>query len=409
DVQATLREEGRGASEGRRARALRGLLVAGQIALCVSLLAGAGLLTRSLVAMTRAPLGFEPRRLLAASVQLPSAGYGSSEARVRFIEEFEARLRALPGVQAVATAGDVPTRAGGRNGVLPEGAPPPGAGESMPLALHYTVSDGYFTVAGIPLRRGRTFGPEDRVGGPAVIIVSEGLARRFWPGGDAIGRRLKLGPNPADPAFTVIGVVGDVANDPAKLAPDLATYMPMRQQPWNGPVFLLRTSGDAAPLAGAVRRALAQQDRLLPLREALPMDAIIADGLSGRRLPVVLMSAFGALALVLASVGVYAMFAAMAAAREREFGVRVALGARPSGIAALVLRQGGAWMALGLAGGALGVVLVSRLVRGLLYGVGAFDPLALGTAVALLVLCAAVALAAPVRRATRVAPITALR
>jgi predicted permease len=362
------------------------------------------------MAMTSAPLGFEPRQLMAASVQLPSGGgYGSAEGRVRFIEEFEERLRALPGVVSVATAGDVPTRAGGRNGVQADGAPPPGAGESLPLALHYTVSEGYFRTTGIPLRGGRTFGAEDRVDGPPVIIVSAGLAQRLWPKQDAVGKRLRLGPEPEAPAFTVVGVVGDVANDPAKLLPDLATYMPLRQQPWNGPVFLIRTQGDAAPLAGPVRRALAQHDRLLPLREALPMDAIIADGLSGRRLPVLLMTAFGALALVLASVGVYAMFASMAAAREREFGVRVALGASPVGIAALVLRQGSAWMALGLAAGAGGVVLVSRLVRGLLYGVAPFDPLTLVVAVALLLGCATLALLGPVRRATRVDPIRALR
>ena len=410
NMQSTLREEGRGSSESARSRSLRGLLVAGQIALCVSILAGAGLLARSLMAMTAAPLGFQPRQLMAASVQLPNGGgYGSAEGRVRFIEEFEERLRALPGVVSVATAGDVPTRAGGRNGVQADGAPPPGIGESMPLALHYTVSDGYFRTTGVPLRGGRTFGPEDRVGGPQVIIVSEGLARRLWPNQDAVGKQLRLGPEADAPGFTVVGVVGDVANDPAKLMPDLATYMPLRQQPWNGPVFLIRTQGDAAPLAEPVRRALAQHDRLLPLREALPMDAIISDGLSGRRLPVMLMTAFGALALVLASVGVYAMFASMAAAREREFGVRVALGASPVGIAALVLRQGGGWMAVGLAAGAVGVVLVSRLVRGLLYGVAPFDPLTLVVAVALLLGCATLALLGPVRRATRVDPITALR
>ncbi|MGZ8412488.1 MAG: ADOP family duplicated permease [Gemmatirosa sp.] len=410
NVQGTLREEGRGASESARSRALRGLLVSGQIALCVSILAGAGLLARSLMAMTAAPLGFEPRQLLAASVQLPSGGgYGSAEGRVRFIEEFEERLRALPGVVSVATAGDVPTRAGGRNGVAAEGAPPPPPGESMPLALHYTVSESYFRTTGIPLRGGRTFGAEDRVDGPPVIIVSEGLARCLWPGADPVGRRLKLGPEDDAPAFTVVGVVGDVANDPAKLAPDLATYMPLRQQPWNGPVFLIRTQGDAAPLAGAVRRALAQRDRLLPLREALPMDAIIADGLSGRRLPVMLMTGFGALALLLASVGVYAMFASMAAAREREFGVRVALGASPGGIATLVLRQGGAWMVAGLVGGAVGVVIVTGALRSLLFGVSRFDPVALGIALAALLACASLTLLVPVRRASRVDPITTLR
>jgi ABC-type antimicrobial peptide transport system permease subunit len=183
----------------------------------------------------------------------------------------------------------------------------------------------------------------------------------------------------------------------------------MRQAPWNGPIFLLRTAGEPAALAGAVRRALAAEDARVPLHHATPMRALIAEGLAGRRLPVLLMGAFGALALLLASVGVYAMFAALAAAREREFGVRVALGSSRRDIAGLVLRQGGAWLGAGLVAGAAGVVVVTRVVRGLLYGVAPFDPVALGAAVAALLACAAVALLGPVRRAARVDPIAVLR
>jgi ABC-type antimicrobial peptide transport system permease subunit len=204
-------------------------------------------------------------------------------------------------------------------------------------------------------------------------------------------------------------VVGDVANDPARLQPEPTTYVPLRQAPWNGPIFLVRTAGDPAALAGPVRRALTAQDPGAPLHDATPMRALIAEGLSGRRLPVFLMGAFGLLALLLATVGVYAMFAAMAAAREREFGVRAALGSRPRDIAALVLRQGGVWVAAGLAVGALGIVAVAHLVRSLLYGVAPLDPLALGAAVAALVACAAAALLGPVRRASRVDPIAVLR
>jgi predicted permease len=410
NVQGTLRDEGRGASESRRSRHLRGVLVAGQIALCVSLLAGAGLLARSLWAMTRAPLGFRADGLLAASVQIPPGrAYGTAEGRVRFIQQFEERLRALPGVVGVAAAGDMPTRVTGRNGVMGEGAPVPAPGEQPPAALHYTVSDEYFRTLGMPLMGGRTFGPQDHADAPITLVVSEGLARKLWPGQDAVGKRIRLGPDDSEPWMTVVGVVGDVANDAAKLAPDLATYMSLRQQPWNGPVFMIRTQGEPAALTGAVRRTLTALDPAVPLREALPMRAVLSEGLSGRRLPVLLMTAFGALALLLASVGVYAMFASMAAAREREFGVRVALGASPRGIAALVLRQGGAWLGAGLVAGAIGVVAVSRLVRGLLYGVAPFDPVALGAAALLLVLCAAVALLVPVRRATRVDPISVLR
>lgn len=211
------------------------------------------------------------------------------------------------------------------------------------------------------------------------------------------------------PVGTVIGVVGDVRADPALPEPKPFLYMTVRQAPWNGPVVLIRTRGDPLALVGAARAALASLDRTIPLHDPMSLRSLVASGLTGRRLPVVLMTAFGTLALLLASAGVYAMFAAMAAAREREFGVRIALGSTPREIGALVLRQGGTWLLAGLAGGAVGVMVVARLVRGLLFGVPPFDPLVLGLAVGLLVACAALALVAPVRRATRVDPISVLR
>jgi predicted lysophospholipase L1 biosynthesis ABC-type transport system permease subunit len=242
-----------------------------------------------------------------------------------------------------------------------------------------------------------------------VVIVSEAMVRRYWPDGNAIGQRIRYGPDPRAPWMEIVGVVADVSNDPATLVPEMATYEPFGRAPWNGPTFLVRTSGDPAALAGAVRRALAEQDPRVPLQAVTPLATVVAERLAPRRLPVLLMAAFGALALLLASVGVYAMFAAMATAREREFGVRLALGSSRGRIAALVLRQGGAWMALGLAGGAAGVVVVTRLLRDLLYGVAPFDPVALGASAALLIACAAAALLGPVRRATRADPIAALR
>jgi predicted permease len=408
NVQGTLRDEGRGSSESRRSRQLRGALVAAQIALCVSLLAGAGLLARSLWAMAAAPLGFTAHNVLAATVQLPpGAAYGSGEARARFITQFEDRLRALPGVVAVGTAGEIPTRVMNRNGLTVEGVTD--APGTNPWAYYLTVSDDYFRALGIPLRQGRTFGPQDHLEAPEVALVSESLARRYWPRESAVGKRIRFGPDGAAPWIEVVGVVGDVTNDPAARATEMATYSSLRQAPWNGPIFMVRTRGDPAALGGAVRRALREQDPRVPLHSATPMPALLAEGLAGRRLPVLLMTAFGALALVLASVGVYAMFASMTAAREREFGVRAALGSSPGAMAGLVLRQGAVWMGLGLAGGAVGVALVARFVRELLYGVAPFDPLTLGAAVAMLLVCALLALLSPVRRATRVDPITVLR
>jgi predicted permease len=408
DPQDTLREESRGASESSRSRRLRGLLVAGQIALCLSLLAGAGLLARSLWAMTAAPFGFDPKGVLAVAVQLPPGTYGTIAARTQFVSQFEDRVRALPGVVSVASSGEVPTRVMNHNPFFVEGEPPPPS-DAMPSVRYTTVSDDYFRTLGIPLRAGRAFGPQDQPDGVPTVIVGETTARRYWPKGNAVGARVRLDPRPNTPVFTVIGVVGDERNDPARPDPELTLYMSNRFNPWNGPIFLVRATGDLMALVKPVQQTLASMDPRLPLHNPVTLESLISEGLAGRRLPGVLMTAFGALALLLASVGVYAMFAAMAAAREREFGVRMALGSSRGAIARLVLRQGAVWMLAGLIAGAGGVMVVSRLVRGLLYGVAPFDPLALAIAVTLLLVSAAVALLVPVRRATRVDPISALR
>ncbi|HEX6047798.1 MAG TPA: ABC transporter permease [Gemmatimonadaceae bacterium] len=408
NVQGTLRDETRGASESLRSRRVRGLLVAGQIALCVSLLAGAGLLARSLWAMMTAPLGFDSAGALTVAVELPQTGYRTAESRLRFQERLIERLRALPGVTGVATTSALPTQVMSRNGITVEGvAPPPD--DAQPFVLYAAVSDDYLRTLGIPLRRGRTFAATDGGDAPPAVVISEAMARRFWPNGDAVGKRLRMGPNPSSPWITVVGVAGDVRNDPSRVEPEPMAYGSIRQNPWNSPFVVLRTQGDPLTLVKAVQRELAAIDPTLPLENAVTLRDVVGEGLASRRLPVVLMAAFAALALLLASVGVYAMFASMTAAREREFGVRVALGAGRSNIAGLVLRQGGVWLALGLVGGALGVAVVARLVDDLLYGVRPFDPVTLGVAVGTLVACAAIALLVPVRRATRVDPIMTLR
>jgi predicted permease len=407
NAQGMLREEARGASEGHRSRRLRGILVAGQIALCVSLLAATGLLARSLWALTAKPLGFDPDGVLTAAVELPPGAYSADDARLRFYQQFEERLRALPGVTGVATASAPPGAVTSRNGFSIEGSPW-APGEAMPFVLYASVSDGYFRTLGIPFRAGRTFAPTDRLDAPPAVVISEGMARRYWPHGNALGAHIRMGPDPNSPWITVIGIVGDVRNGPAQPEPEPTAYGSIRQFVWGGFV-MLRTRGDPLALVKPVRRELAALDPGVPLHEVTTLRARVDKGLAARRLPVVLMAAFGALALLLASVGVYAMFASMAAAREREFGVRVALGSSRGAIAALVLRQGGLWMALGLAGGAVGVVVVARLLRGLLVGVAPSDPVALGAAVVILLIGGTVALLVPVRRATRADPIAVLR
>ena len=403
DAQGALRDEARGASEGLRPRRLRGVLVAGQMALCASLLAGAGLLARSLWEMAAAPLGFDPAGVLTARVRLPTRDYPTLDVRTRFHERLAERLRLVPGVDAVAIANKAPTvEDPRRDGFSIEGAPPT---DAHPYVVYASVSDDYFRTLRIPLRQGRTFDASDHAGAPATVVISENLARRHWPAGEALGARIRLG----GALVTVVGVVGDVRNDLARPDAEPMTYRSHRQESTQRLCVLLRTHGDPLALVRTLPREVAALDPSLPVQQAMTLDAAVGEGLASRRIPVMLMTAFGALALLLASVGVYAMFAGMATAREREFGVRMALGSRPRAIAGLMLRQGAGWMAAGLSGGALGVVLVVRLLRGWLYGVPPFDPIALGGAVAILVGCATAALLIPVRRATRVDPMVALR
>ena len=404
--QGALRDESRGSSESPRSRRWRGALVAGQLALCVSLLAGAGLLTRSLWAMSNAPLGFESHGVLTGSVQLPPRSYEAPSSRFLFREQFEARLRALPGVQDVATATSIPTVVRQRSGITLEGAQDDAA---QPFVLATTVSDSYFRTLQIPLRDGRTFDPREGPDTPPTVVVSESLARRFWPNGAAVGARIRLGPDRTAPFLQVIGVVGDVRNNRARVDAEPMVYRSARQIPAGLITFALRTTGDPLALARSVERELAAMDRGLPLQQVRTLDEVLGDSLAGRRLPVLLMMAFGGLALLLASMGVYSLFASMTAARELEFGVRLALGSRPAALAVLVLRQGTPWVAAGLVVGAFGIVAVVSLLRDLLYRTSPFDPVTLGASVVILAACAATALLLPLLRAMRVDAAIALR
>ncbi|MFL5612544.1 MAG: ADOP family duplicated permease [Gemmatimonadaceae bacterium] len=408
DPQGTLREQTRGSSESARTRRLRGLLVAGQVALCITLLAAAGLLARSLWAMTAAPIGFDAEQLLTFTVQLPGAKYATDAARVQAYDDLLQRLNALPGVVSAANVSSLPTKIGNTNGLFIQDAPW-APNQPVPFILTARVSDNFFHTLSIPLKQGRVFTTADGEKAPPAIIINDAMAKKYWPKGNALGARIHIGPpDPTEPWITVVGIVGNVRNDATRLEPEPIMYLSIRQSP-SGDAFVVRAAGDPLSLTSSVRRAIASFDPTLPMYKVSTMRQVIGDGFVARRLPVVLMTAFGALALLLASVGIYAMFATMAAAREREFGVRVALGSTRGAIAGLVLRQGAMWMLVGLAAGTVGVILVARVLQAQLFGVAALDPIAIGAAVVILLVCAGVALMVPVRRASSVDPITVLR
>lgn len=384
------------------------MLVAGQIALCVSLLAAAGLLARSLWAITTSPLGFDTNNLLTLSIQLPNAKYPNTESRIRVKEQLEQVLGALPGVTNAAFTSHFPTKVTNKNGLFIEKAPW-GPNQPVPFILTVRVTDDYFKTLSIPLKQGRSFSSVDREDAPPTLVINEAMAAKYWPKGDAIGARVHVGPpDPSQPWITVVGIVGSVRNDPTTLSPEPMMFFSQRQAPF-GENIIVRTSTDPTSLTARVRKAIAAIDPTLPIYNVATLDQVVGTTFAPRRLPVVLMTAFGALALLLASVGVYAMFATMAAAREREFGVRIALGATRGGIASLIVRQGGVWMLAGLMVGGVGVAFVGRFLRTQLFGVPPLDPIAIGAAVFVLTVCAGLALMVPIRRATRVDPITVLR
>jgi putative ABC transport system permease protein len=407
NVQGTLRDETRGSTESVRSRRMRGMLVAGQIALCVSLLAAAGLLARSLWTIVNAPMGFETDRMLTFTIPLPGR-YNAPTTRLAFKDDLAQRLRALPGVTGVAIGGGMPTKILNSNGIFLQSRPWE-ANEPVPFITTSRVNDDWFRTMGVPLLAGRTFNSSDLPAGTPAMVITDAFAKKYFPNGDALGQQVRWGPpNPNQPWVTVIGIVGNVRNNPLALAPEPMMFFSQRQQPF-GEAFGIRTSGDPTALIASVRTTLKAIDPGLPMHQVKTLESLVAEGFAAQKLPVMLMAAFGLLALLLASVGVYAMFTSMAVAREREFSVRIALGASRGSVAGLVLRQGGLWMLIGLAIGAGGIYAAARLVSTQLHGVPAFDPMTIGGAVVVLLVCAGVALLAPVRRATQADPITVLR
>jgi putative ABC transport system permease protein len=422
---AVLQESSRSATEGKASGNMRGLLVAAQIALSVSLIVGAGLLARNLDAVTRVSLGYDPNKVFVTRIKLPTQEYRTAESRSVFYQELFDRMRALPGVVAVAATNQLPQATKTPIPFSVEGVVLPA--DAQPSATVAYVTPDYFRALGISLREGRTLVATDRPTPPTLrqpvnapagassappveptpAVISESMARTFWTGSSAVGQRFRLGPGALAPLYVIVGVVGDIRNDPAQTTPQPTIFTPLAPSPLS--YVVIRATGDPVGLFSAVRRELTAVNPAIPTDQIGMLMTVVDNGLARRRLPVAMLTAFGALALVLASVGVYAMFAAMGAAREREFGVRVALGSSRKALVALIVRQAGVWVMLGLSAGVLGVLIVTRLLGSMLDEVSRFDPVTLVAAMSILLGCGAIALVVPVRRAISVDPVKVLR
>jgi len=395
------------ASGGSR---LRTALVAGEVALALVVLVGAGLLVRSFLALRHVPLGFDAERVVAVEAG-PSERLGLAEQRA-YVDALLERLRALPGVESAAAVTLRPLW--GTVGMdwpfTIEGQSPKDA-ERNPLLNFETVTPDYFRTMGIPVRRGRAFDERDREGQRGVVIVGESLARREWPGQDPIGKRLKL-PLPGTECdgkwLTVVGVATD-ARYRELTATRLDLYMPHRQSDHNLHHVVLRTHGAAAGLPSAILRVLREDDPSQPAPRIVGMSDAVSEALGVPRFAARVLSAFGLVALFLAALGLYGLVAYSVSRRTREIGVRVALGARPVHVARLVVGDAVRPVLAGLVLGLAGALLASRLLAKLLFGVGPTDVATLTSAAVLLAAVALVAAAPPARRALAVDPATTLR
>ena len=406
NVHTTLSEGGRGGTASRATTRLGSALIVTEIALAVILVTGAGLLGRTFATLMSWRPGFDQQHLLTAWTLASSGKYEKRDQIVALFSRAEEELRTLPSVVSVGSGSAGPLFGGDGDGLFTIDGRTPATGAPRQAAFWFDISPGYFRTIGLPIVRGRDIADHDVDGTPLVAIVNETFVRRYL-GSEPLGRRIHMNEHDAD--FTIVGVVRDVP--PVRPGDDVQPqiFWSNRQVPRPATYFLVRTAGDPASVAVAVRARLHAVDpdihvsRVRTVREWLSLELVRP------RFGAVLLATFGALALVLAGIGTYGLIAYAVAQRTREIGIRMALGARPRIIVGEILGRGMKLAGLGVCLGVIGALALTRVIRGMLAGVSANDPLSFALSVALLIGGAALACVLPARRASRVDPVVALR
>jgi putative ABC transport system permease protein len=405
DPNAALHETSRGNTGGPLSRRIRELMVGGQVALAVILLTGAGALMKAVVALQHVELGFDPRQVETFVINLPPARYTDPATRVRFHEEFTRALRVVPGVRTVGATSWLPA-----NGAYHQwGYDYRAADGSRPsTSAQYRVIEGdFFSAVGVPIVRGRTFNEADRADTSGSAVISQGLAKLAYGDRDPVGETFEGG----DRTFRVIGVAGDVAEDPRGTRMRFvylshAQFADDRNWPL---VYTVRATGDPADIVGPARAALAAIDPALVLFHPRPLDDVIAAHQSRERFTLLLMGTFAAVALALAAIGLFGVLSYAVTQRVHEIGIRMALGARPAQVRRTVLSHGGFIVAIGSVVGLVGALALGRVLESAVTGVRPRDPLLFASVLLVLAVAALAAGYLPARRATRIEPMEALR
>ncbi|HVU36176.1 MAG TPA: ABC transporter permease [Opitutaceae bacterium] len=422
----SLQENSRGGTSGIRTGRLRAMLVVAEVGLSVTLLVGSGLLLRSLARLYFVDPGFKPDHLLVVPIQLPDARYPTGERATAFFTDLLQNVQRLPQVKVAAATTNAPFVGGSGIPLVTEGQTYRALSDLKGVQFSIVMGD-YFRALGLRLVKGRTFNDADRAGSAPVVILNEAAVKQFLPHGNPLGQRVMLGvpdnlikPGLLPPGLdkfhwsTVVGVVTNsrhfgLQNDPPPVA-----YLPVDQS-WtalgmrSAMTLMVRTTGDPTAVAHDIRQMVASSDRDQPVGRIATMDAIIAESLRTSRFNTILLGLFAAIALVLAVVGIYGVVAWNVAQRTREFGIRQALGAQPADVIRSVVFRGVRVVLIGVVLGLAGALGAGRLLQGMLFQVGTFDPWTFAGVVALLVGVAILACIIPALRALRVDPVTALR
>ncbi len=407
----TLKEGGRGTSEGARRNKVRNLLVVTELAIAVVLLVSAGLLIQSLWRLQNVNSGLVPENVLTFNVGLPEIKY-NYEKQSQFFIDLKSRLESTPGVQSASSILPLPL-SGDRFSITFEIEGRPMAPKDHPSGDFFSTGVGYFRAMGIPIIKGRDFDDRDRYGATPVVIITETLARQFFPNEDAIGKRIKPGINTIEGDKTtmreIIGVVGDVRNRSLDTEPKPAYYVPQTQVPFDQMAMVVKTAGDPHSLISAATKQVGAMDQDIPVFAVKTMEEYLSASVATPRFSTTLLSIFAAVALVLTVVGLYGVMSYSVAQRTNEIGIRLALGAQSRDVLMMIVKQGSVLIILGLVIGLAGAFALTRLIASLLFGVTAKDPLTFGAVAVLLAAVALLACYVPAWRATKVDPMEALR
>ena len=406
DLRESIHGDGRKTAHAPTSVARR-LLVAADIVLAVVLLAGAGLMIRSVGRLVGVNPGFDPDHVLTMQISMVGQAYAKDEVVSAKTDEMVEKLGALPGVAAVAAAGQIPLGGNGdRWGFHVQGRV---VTPEDPSVERYSVTPDYFSVMRIPLQRGRLFTDADRAGAEPVMLVGEQTARTLWPGADPIGQHVRIGSATTGPWRTVVGIVGDVRHRELAAPPTMQMYTPQAQVTDSFLVFVIRANGDAAILAAEARRAIWSVASDVPVYAVTPLADLVAQSVGPRRFVMLLLECFGAAALLMTAVGLYGVISYTVSERTREIGIRAALGASRGDIVRLVVGSGLSVVAAGLAAGVLAAAGATRYLQSSLYGISTTDPATFAAVVVVLFLVTLVAQGIPIARALRVDPAVALR